>query len=154
MNGRPEIRFVVWGLPQSKGSARAFIPKGWSRPVITSTNKGLKTWERSIKDAVQPVLAETPSDVKAAIFDAPVALSLLFHLPRPKSLPKRVTQHTKKPDLSKLVRGAEDALIGLVYRDDAQIVAIGCKKLYADGAAKLEVIVEGWGERVRKDGAA
>ena len=39
------IKFTVYGDPSPKGSARAFVPKGWTRPIITSATKGLKAWE-------------------------------------------------------------------------------------------------------------
>lgn len=31
-----QLSFVVWGVAQPKGSAKAFIPKGWNRAVVTS----------------------------------------------------------------------------------------------------------------------
>jgi len=144
MSGRAEIRFTVIGTPQPKGSARAFMPKGARFPVVTSDNKNLKQWERLIKDRLQQVLPAIPREQRVALWDAPIAISLLFHLPRPKSLPKRVTEHLKKPDLDKCVRGAIDALIGMVFRDDSQVVSIGATKQYADGAAKLDVAITSW----------
>jgi hypothetical protein len=35
------VSFRVLGLPQAKGSTKAFMPKGWTRPILTSTCKGL-----------------------------------------------------------------------------------------------------------------
>jgi len=117
------VSFRVFGIAQSKGSSRAFIPRGWKRPVITSTNKNLKQWESAVRFAAQQH-ADT-------FFDGPVRLEIAFYLPRPKSLPKKVLHCTTKPDASKLVRGTEDALTGVLFRDDAQVVDLHAAKCYA-----------------------
>ena len=117
------IRFVVYGVPQTKGSARAFIPKGWSRPVITTATKGLKDWERKIASAAQVVTS-------GMLITGAVVLTITFYLPRPQSLAKTIRLHTKRPDLDKLIRGATDALTNVLYRDDAQIVSITASKHY------------------------
>ena len=97
--------------------------------------------------ALQDVMNDTPAADREAIFDAPIALTLMFHLPRPKAA-KHVRYSTKKPDLDKCVRGAIDAMNGILFRDDAQVVALGAHKVYADGGAKLDAIVEAWAEPV------
>ncbi len=136
-----EIQFTVQGVAQPKGSARAFMPKGARFPVVTSDNPSLKAWERSIKDRLQQVLPSVPRPTRVAIWSAPVSIKLLFHLPRPKSLPRRVLEHTKQPDLDKCIRGAIDALIGMVILDDSQVVAVEARKQYADVGAHLDVTV-------------
>lgn len=141
---RPHVRFVVVGTPQPKGSARAFMPKGWTRPVITSDNPSLKKWEATIRGELQRVMATTPRPVLAELFTAPVSVTLIFRVARPKSLPKRVNEAVKKPDLDKLVRGAIDAMSGVLFKDDAQVVALGARKRYAEQAAQVEIIVESW----------
>jgi Holliday junction resolvase RusA-like endonuclease len=135
------IQFVVLGIAQPKGSARAFMPKGARFPVITSDNKSLKAWERSVRDRLQQIMPAVPRPTRVAIWDAPIAIELRFELPRPKSLPKRVLHHLKKPDLDKLTRGAIDPLIGIVFRDDSQVVKVIAEKHYTDVAARLEILV-------------
>ncbi len=39
--------------------------------------------------------------------------------------------HTKKPDLDKLARALKDALKGVLYHDDAQVVVLLARKVYA-----------------------
>jgi len=136
------VYFVVHGAAQPKGSARAFVPKGWKRPVVTSANPNLKRWETTIRGELQRVMAETRADIRTALFGAAVRVSLTFYVARPKSLPKRVMHATKKPDLDKLVRAAIDSLSGVLFKDDAQVTDILARKLYAQGAPYLEVIVE------------
>jgi crossover junction endodeoxyribonuclease RusA len=129
------VTFHVLGLPQAKGSARAFTPKGWNRPVITSTCKGLKGWEQNIRSEAQRLGRFFP--------DGPLTLRVRFDLPRPKSLPKKVTSHTKRPDLDKLTRAVGDALTGVLWRDDSQVVSIEASKWYAEGPSGALITVEG-----------
>ena len=122
---RGKVSFRVVGIAQPKGSTRAFIPKGWSRPIITSTNPNLKDWQQSVAGAAQQHVTE--------LFVGPVELSVWFFLPRPKSLPRNVVAHLKKPDLDKLVRAVKDALTGVAWRDDSQVVTLHAVKVYAEG---------------------
>ena len=117
------LTFTVYGAPSPKGSTRAFVPKGWTRPIITSATKGLKAWESKIA-------AAAGAQANGEVFTGPIMVNIAFYLPRPRSLKKGAGPHIKRPDLDKLIRGATDALIGIVYRDDAQIVTISAKKVY------------------------
>lgn len=122
------VSFRVFGVAQPKGSTRAFVPKGWSRPVITSANPKSKGWQQLVSEQAQTVAQD-------GLFTGPVVLIVTFHLPRPASLPKKHLHHTKKPDLDKLVRNTKDALKGILYRDDAQVVDIHARKVYATVAS-------------------
>ena len=42
------IQFTVYGHPEPQGSTRAFVPKGWTRPVITTASKKMKPWRQQI----------------------------------------------------------------------------------------------------------
>ena len=64
------------------------------------------------------------------IHEGPLRLTMSFYLPRPKSLPKKVTHHIKKPDVSNLLKSVEDAMKGILYRDDSQIVEVFVRKNY------------------------
>lgn len=136
------LEFTVFGTAKPKGSARAFVPKGWTRPIITSDNKGLKAWEQVVRAELQAVMAHADRALLMALFDAPIAITFVFHLPRPKSATKRDRRPTKKPDLSKLIRSTEDALSGVVFRDDARVVSITAAKIYASVAAKVDIRIE------------
>ncbi len=116
------LRFSVVAAPVAKGSTRAFVQGG--RAMITSTARNLKGWELLVKEAAARVVPVTT--------DQAVRLTVEFVLPRPKSHPKRrETLHTKKPDLDKLTRAVLDALIGVVYDDDSQVVALAATKRHA-----------------------
>lgn len=136
------VQFRVYGTPQPKGSARAFIPKGWKRPIITSANPALKAWEALVRGELQVVMSTAAADVRAMLFEGPVHVELTFHLPRPKSAPRKIIYPTKRPDLDKCIRACIDALSGTAFRDDTQVVKIEALKLYADGPAFVDVAIE------------
>lgn len=135
--------FTVFGVAQPMGSKRAFIPKGWARPVVTDSNRSLKSWQQLVMDATAQAILALPPTERRLLQDG-VRLTVVFYLPRPKSAPKRITAHTTAPDLDKLVRALGDALTGVVYRDDAQIVDLVALKRYAALGAvpSVEIRVE------------
>ena len=122
------ISFTVYGIASTMGSKRAFMPKGWTRPIITDSNRNLRSWQALVAAAASQAIADCPG---WQLLEGGVRLTLAFYLPRPKSLAKKVTAHTKAPDCSKLIRSTEDAMSGIVYRDDAQVVELVAFKAYA-----------------------
>ena len=136
------VTFDVCGVPQPKGSARSFVPKAWAeaavaagrspRAVVTSANPKLKEWQTAVAQAAQPFAVE-------GLFVGPVAVALVFRLQRPKSAPRRVVHHVTKPDVDKLARACLDGLKGVLYRDDANVVTLRARKVFAIESAALGV---------------
>jgi len=98
-------------------------------------------------------------DISAGVtIDGPVCVDLAFYFERPKShlngsgsLRKGYSSsHIVKPDLDKLVRAILDSgTVGLVWRDDAQVVRLTATKNYVQesGAEALPgVRVKVWKE--------
>ena len=44
------LEFRVFGLAQQMGSKKAFMPKGRNWPIITDTNRNLKSWQLLVSD--------------------------------------------------------------------------------------------------------
>ncbi len=120
------LSFVAYGVPQPKGSAKAFIPKGWNRAIVTSDNPKNKGWQQIVAEAASAELS--PAFV---LLDGPIGLTVRFYLPRPKLIKAKTVPHLKKPDLDKLVRSVKDALSQVVWQDDSQVVLITAVKTYA-----------------------
>lgn len=130
---RRRVSFEVFGVAQPKGNARGFVPQSWAtkaaaegkapRVVITLDNSKTKGWEQLVAEQAQTVAAD-------GLFLGPVVLTVTFRLPRPASLAKRYLHHTKKPDLDKLLRATNDALTGVLYTDDSQVVDLHARKTY------------------------
>lgn len=139
LEGEPRsVTFDIYGIPKPKGSARAFVAmKAGKKPraIVTTDNKSLKSWEAAVRDAARDVVGQ-------AYFTEAVSLEIDFWFPRPKSVSAAKRPHmTTKPDLSKLLRGAEDALNGVIFKDDAQVVRAITAKRYVDGPAGARITV-------------
>jgi len=133
------VTFEVHGTAQPKGSAKAFVPFKWAaqavsaakttgkqippRAVITQDNTRSKGWEQLVAEQAQTVAAD-------GAFFGPVVLAVTFALPRPHTLPQKIRHHVKLPDLDKLLRSVLDALTGVLYLDDKQVVEVHARKYY------------------------
>lgn len=131
------LTFEVYGIAQPQGSARAFMPKGARYPVVTSDNPKLKAWRDLIAGEASRALHGT-----GRCFDGPIRICAAFYLPRPKSLAKKGdVPHITRPDVDKLARSVGDALTGVVYRDDAQIVQLKVEKYYAAAGESPRAVI-------------
>lgn len=138
------VTFFVLGLPAPKGSTRSFRHWSTGRTITVADNaEKLEPWALSVSGAAR-------AQGFARIDRAPVAVGLTFCLPRPLGhygvrglRPSARRYPWVKPDLDKLVRAVGDALTGVVYLDDAQVVRLTASKVYADGRdVGVEVVVE------------
>jgi crossover junction endodeoxyribonuclease RusA len=123
------ISFIVYGEPIPQGSTRAFIPKGWNRPIITAANKRTKPWRQEVSGSA--VAAMEKAKLPLMTRGVGVAVACSFYFVKPKSTKKSVTHKTTKPDLDKLVRAILDALTGIVFEDDSQVVSLSLVKEFA-----------------------
>lgn len=119
-----EVRFFVPGVPQPKGNHRA--GRRDRRAKVYDTNDKLGPWERAVAAAALPWHSLHPE-----ILDGPVALELRFTLPRPKTVRRPWPTARSGGDLDKLIRAVGDALAGLLYADDSQVVKVTAEKTYA-----------------------
>jgi Holliday junction resolvase RusA-like endonuclease len=66
----------------------------------------------------------------------PVAVVIIFKYRIPKSWTKKKKldppQHTSKPDIDNLIKSVMDAMNGIVYKDDGQVVSVYGVKMYGD----------------------
>lgn len=155
------LQFTVHGLAQSAGSKRAFPfqkPDGTLGVRVTDDNKKSKSWQGHVTDVA------TEAMDGSELLEGPLQLVLLFCVPRPSGhfgtgknsgvLKDSARPFpTVKPDITKLIRGVEDALTGVVWRDDAQVVAQAALKVYGE-PARVEITVNSMdGGAVGDDGA-
>lgn len=111
------------GKPLTKGSWRPVKSKTTGKIFMKSDNKEAPFWQQTIKILVKNKMA-------GIIWDGPVSLILEYYFLKPKSVKR--TYPTVKPDIDKLERLVLDALTGVVYRDDAQVIKVHHKKLYGE----------------------
>ncbi len=133
------IKFFVAGLPQSRGSKRAFPFKkknGGLGVAVSDNNPKSKDWMATVAVEAADSMEGTP------IFTGPVGVLMRFVMRRPKShykkngelkdLAEKFHYHATRPDRGKLQRGVEDALTGIVYVDDAQVCCGPVEKVYGE----------------------
>jgi Holliday junction resolvase RusA-like endonuclease len=123
------IRFFVPGIPSPGGSKKAFVVAGKAR--IVEDCKRNADWRATV--------AMVAGQAFASPYIGPVAAEFLFLMPRPKShYCKAGIRRTApaypavKPDTTKLIRSTEDALKGIAWLDDSQVVSQHALKRYAE----------------------
>jgi len=124
------ITFKVDGDPVGKQRAR-YAKRG--NFVQTYTPDKTRNYEFSIKEAAIEAMGSSEA------LETPVTLYLYIRAPIPKSLPKKRLEAIsngsekpiKKPDASNVLKSVEDAMNGVVYKDDSQIVNIHVTKVYS-----------------------
>jgi Holliday junction resolvase RusA-like endonuclease len=142
-----DLSVVVYGIPQPQGSTRAFIPRGWTRPVITTDNTKLKPWRQELAQTV--VIAMRDRGAQMAARGVPIAIALTFVFEKPKSEKKSTVHKVTKPDLDKLLRAVLDALTGIAYADDSQVTECHVAKVFGS-PARLEVQIRTLAEAIQK----
>jgi len=131
---QPGLTIVVPGIPVPQGSLRAFARNGhaWA----TSDNPRTRPWKAAVTSAAAELVEQTGF---AKLIHQAIAVRVTFRLPRPKGhygrrglLPSAPPYPNVLPDLDKLARAILDALTGIVWRDDAQVVRLAVEKVYAE----------------------
>lgn len=132
------ITFFVEGLAKPAGSKRAFaLKKGGvftGRVGVTDDCEKSKDWKADVLAAAMPFRPSEP-------LTGALSIRVTFHMPRIKGHFRTGKNanvlrgdapiyHTVKPDSTKLLRGLEDALTGIIWRDDAQIAHQVVSKVY------------------------
>ena len=138
------IKFTVLGKAETAGSKRAFFKQGMKRPIVIDDNAKSKPWKAEVAAAAREVY-------DGPLLNGALAVTFTFFRPRPKGHFKKNGElatagldaefPTTKPDALKLARGVEDALTGVIYRDDAQIVTESLMKRWGE-PARVEVEIE------------
>jgi Holliday junction resolvase RusA-like endonuclease len=130
----PEMSFMVTfkvdADPVGKQRAR-YAKRG--NFVQTYTPDKTRNYETLIKEAAIEAMGTSEP------LETPVTLYLYIRAPIPKSLPKKrieaclngLEKPIKKPDASNVLKSVEDAMNGVVYKDDSQIVNIHVSKVYS-----------------------
>ena len=126
------LTFTVLGKPAPQGSKRHV-----GRGVMVESSKRCKPWRQDVRHTA---LDLRPDDWYANM-DAAIALSVVFVFARPKShfrangqLKPSAPPHCtgRIGDVSKLVRAVEDAMTGILYNDDAQIISLIAHRRFAN----------------------
>ena len=133
------IKFFAPGEPVAKGSmvkiGKRFIDQKNLATKTLPANR-LKDWQSQIAWCAKKEMRNRD------VIPGAIALTATFILSRPKSHRNAKGKLKKgspilpvfKPDTDKLLRAIGDAMSGIVYRDDCQIVDVRIRKQYVNGA--------------------
>lgn len=129
------LSFTLPGEPLPKGDRIARN----GHVVITKSTARVKRWEESLGWTVRAALGGV-----ALSYTGPIMIEASFYFAPPRKLPAdRLGFPCVRPDVDKCLRALLDALSGVVYRDDGQIVDVVARKRYSD-RPRVDVTVTPW----------
>jgi len=132
------VTFSVPGPAAPQGSKRAFRTRSGRIALVESSNK-VKPFRAAVAVAAVAAGAK-PIDGAVAMRVAFIFMRPASHFTRSGALRAGAPSHPGKPDLDKLARAVGDALTGVCYRDDSQIVRWEMTKRYG-AQASTEIAV-------------
>jgi Holliday junction resolvase RusA-like endonuclease len=161
----PDLTVRALGTPKPAGSKTSGVAyrkdsKGRRVPVTKpdgklvtfvkdSSGEAGKDWRRTVASAGEDARAG------AALLDGPLYVEMTFLRQRPKGhfgsgrraailKASAPLYPTTRPDATKLVRSAEDALTGVLWLDDSQIIVGPSEKVYAEANESEGVEIRIW----------
>lgn len=124
------IKMRVAGVPVTQGSKVAGVNPHTGRAFVREQGGDrLKGWRIAVNSEAQRAYeGRTP-------WQGPVMLEVRFAVPKPASAPKRRRTYPIKArsgDVDKLARAVLDALTGVAFTDDSQVIVLIVHKDFAD----------------------
>lgn len=126
----PLLRMDVPGLPAPQGSKSA-VQRGGHAWVIEGGSGGARQRLEHWRHAVAAEARTWSRDSGEPPTRQPVTVELTFRMARLAQMPRRYRFHTSRPDVDKLCRAVLDALTGIVYANDSQVVELTARKAFA-----------------------
>lgn len=132
--------FIVNGKPQGKARARTVRNK-YTGKVHSFTPDKTANYEELIRRSYKSAGGVYYADKMLGIF-------IVAYFPIPKSYNKKKhaeasygdIRPTTKPDCDNIIKIVLDALNGVAYHDDKQVVCVACNKFYAKtGYLEIEI---------------
>ena len=133
------ITFTVYGEPVAQGRPRASTQGGFVRLYDPKKSK-------DYKDYVRLAAAE---HAPAALLEGPLGMVLTVYRSIPKSFSKKKAalaeggeiRPVSKPDVDNYLKGVKDALKGVIWKDDSQVVEVFAQKRYS-AKPRIEVKIK------------
>jgi Holliday junction resolvase RusA-like endonuclease len=137
--GHEPVTINLVGVPQGKGRARAFLRAGH---ISHYTPEKTRTYEGMIRTVAMAEIGNKEP------FDCPVEFVMRAIFPVPASWSSKKRQRAlggemrpgKKPDLDNIAKAWNDALNGVVYRDDSLICRMTLEKRYGPQALVIVTV--------------
>jgi Holliday junction resolvase RusA-like endonuclease len=134
----------VYGVAKPGGSKKAFKHPKTGQIIVTDMSGAAgKTWRSDVQSAATPHFVDQETG-EFLTETGPLEVEITFWRARPKShygtgknrdLVKDTAPAypTVKPDVDKLSRAVLDALTGIAWKDDAQVISKSVRKRYDHG---------------------
>lgn len=144
-----DFKFTIKGKPQGKARARTFYD-GKSGKMRSITPEQTKSYEDLIRWSYKEQGGEYLGKAVMMVF-------INAYYPIPKSWSKRKRSEalmhfirpTTKPDCDNIIKVVLDALNGVAYADDSQVVSVSAEKQYSeDERVDVSIIWAGGEENV------
>jgi len=126
------VKFTIQGVPRGKGRHRT------TKTGHTYTDLKTSEYEKMVK-----WIFKTTCKEPMFLAHVPLTCEIIAYFQRPKSKTKcNINYPTKKPDCDNIEKIICDALNGLAYHDDSQIVEITTKKRWTTDNPRVEVEIK------------
>ena len=127
-----QIEFIIEGKAKPKQSFR------YTRQGFKYTPRDVKQYARDVQYSFA---AKYPTWLPSFLYQKPLKVEIQVFVKIPKSFSKTLKQRALtselrplvKPDVDNYSKNILDALNGVVYPDDKQIVELTVKKFYSEG---------------------
>lgn len=140
---------TIYGRAVPSGSKTAYVNKYTGKAHVVDTCKEKANWQNFVRIQAQAEAARLGITPKKGQFK----MTLSFYFKRPKShyragknagiLKDSAPQyHTYKPDCTKLTRCTEDALQGICWTDDSQVVLQVIRKIWSEDRDSVTICVD------------
>jgi Holliday junction resolvase RusA-like endonuclease len=124
------IQFTVYGEPVAQGRPRATMIDGHIRMYDPKKSRDFKDYVRLVASEHRP----------EKLREGPISLVVKVYKPTLKSFSKKKKaaaeagqlRPTSKPDVSNYLKLIEDALTGVIWKDDSQIIDCSISKYYSE----------------------
>ena len=132
------IQFTVFGNPQAQGRPRGAIQNGKVRMYDPTDSKNYKQYVGMIASQHRP----------KELIESAVSLTVKVYRPIPKLSKAKHRQAVEgilrpksKPDLSNYIKGVEDAIEGILLKNDSQVVDYGESGKWYSDTPRIEIIL-------------
>ena len=137
-----ELKLVIPGEPCAQARPRFSTKGGFVRAYDPEKSRNYKAY-------IKYIASQEVQKVGWKVTEQPIEVSIRAFMQIPKSKPKKFKmaaldgklRPTKKPDVDNIFKAVTDALNGIAYADDKQIVKAAQSKWYAE-EPRMEVSVK------------
>lgn len=133
------IQFTVYGEPVAQGRPKFSTAGGFTRAYDPAKSRDYKDYVRLAAREYAP----------AALLEGALGIAITAYRSTPKSFSKKKAAEAErgeilpvtKPDADNYLKGVKDALKGIIWKDDSQVVDAFVRKRYSN-RPRIEVKIK------------